>query len=258
MQRIFAISLNTFREAVRDRILYNLIGFALLLIVTAILFGEISIGIQTLILINLGLSAITFFGVAIAIFIGIGLVYKEMDKRTLYSILAKPVRRYEFILGKYAGLGLTLLVNILLMAAGFFAALWYVRGTLQAADGWLLAAIYFIFLQLLLVIALALLFSTFSTPALSAGFTFGLFLVGNFAADLRELGSAVKAPWLDVVMTGIYYLVPNFRNFNVITQVAHGQEVPFQLLLYNTAYAAIYIGLVVGASILIFERRNLQ
>lgn len=258
MQRIFAIALNTFREAVRDRILYNLIGFALLLIVTAVLFGEISIGIQTLILINLGLSAITFFGVAIAIFTGIGLVYKEMDKRTLYTILAKPVRRYEFILGKYAGLGLTLLVNTMLMAAGFFAALWYVRGTLQAEDGWLLAVIYFIFLQFLLVIALALLFSTFSTPALSAGFTFGLFLAGNFAADLRELGSAVKAPWLDVVMTGIYYLVPNFRNFNVITQAAHGQEVPFQLLLYNTAYAAIYIGLVVGASILIFERRNLK
>ena len=187
MQRILAIAFNTFREAVRDRILYNLVAFALLLIVTAILFGEISVGIQTLILINLGLTAVTFFGLVIAIFIGIGLVYKEMDKRTLYALLAKPVRRYEFILGKYAGLGLTLLVNTALMVVGFFAALWYVKGSLQAQDGWLLVALYFIFLQLLLVTALALLFSTFSTPVLSAGFTFGLFLLGSFAADMREL-----------------------------------------------------------------------
>ena len=104
MQRVAAIALNTFREAVRDRVLYNLIVFALLLIATAILFGEISIGVQKLILVNLGLAAITFFGLAIAIFIGIGLVYKEMDKRTLYALLAKPVRRSEFILGKFCGL----------------------------------------------------------------------------------------------------------------------------------------------------------
>src|SRR3970040_2425609 len=117
MQRVAAIALNTFREAVRDRVLYNLIVFALILIGTAILFGEISIGIQSLILVNLGLTAITFFGLAIAIFIGIGLVYKEMDKRTLYALLSKPVRRYEFILGKFGGLALTLLVNTAFMTA---------------------------------------------------------------------------------------------------------------------------------------------
>lgn len=258
MQRILAIAFNTFREAVRDRILYNLVAFALLLITTAILFGEISVGIQTLILINLGLSAVTFFGLVIAIFIGIGLVYKEMDKRTLYALLAKPVRRYEFILGKYAGLGLTLLVNTALMVVGFFAALWYVKGSLQAADGWLLVALYFIFLQLLLVTALALLFSTFSTPVLSAGFTFGLFIVGSFAADMRELSEAVKTPWLEGVMTVIYYLVPNFRNFNVITGVAHGDTVSVALVLANTAYAALYIGLVLWLSVIIFERRDLK
>lgn len=258
MQRIAVIALNTFREAVRDRVLYNLIVFALLLIGTAILFGQISIGVQTLIIVNLGLSAVTFFGLAIAIFIGIGLVSKEMDKRTLYALLSKPVHRYEFILGKFAGLGLTLLVNTLLMAVGFFAALWYVKGTLEAADLSLLVALYFIFLALLLATALALLFSTFSSPVLSAAFTFGLFLAGSFSADLRLLSEVVEAPWLASVMDVIYYTIPNFRNFNIITGVAHGQGVPAELIWQNTAYALLYGGLVVAASALIFERRDLK
>ena len=258
MQRIGAIALNTFREAVRDRVLYNLIAFALLLIGTAILFGEISIGVQDLILVNLGLTAITFFGLAIAIFIGIGLVYKEMDKRTLYALLAKPVRRYEFILGKFCGLALTLLVNTLLMTAGFFLALYYVKRGFDAGDPPLLVAIYFIFLQLLLATALALLFSSFSSPVLSAAFTFGLFIVGSFASDMRELGAAVKAPWLDYLTRVIYYAVPNFRNFNVISSVAHDHPVPIVLVWQNTLYAALYIGLVLAASVLIFQNRNLK
>lgn len=258
MQRVAAIALNTFREAVRDRVLYNLIVFALLLIATAILFGEISIGVQKLILINLGLTAITFFGLAIAIFIGIGLVYKEIDKRTLYALLSKPVRRYEFILGKFGGLALTLLVNTLLMTVGFFLALYYVKHSFDASDPVLLVAIYFIFLQLLLATALALLFSCFSSPVLSAAFTLALFIIGSFAADIRELGEAVKVTWLEFVTTAVYYVVPNFRNFNVITSVAHGHPVPAMLLWGNTVYAGLYIGLVLAAAALIFEKRDLK
>ncbi|MGH9862155.1 MAG: ABC transporter permease [Candidatus Acidiferrales bacterium] len=258
MQRVAAIALNTFREAVRDRVLYNLIVFALLLIGTAILFGEISIGIQTLILINLGLTAITFFGLAIAIFIGIGLVYKEMDKRTLYALLSKPVRRYEFILGKFAGLALTLFVNIALMTVGFLLALYYVKRSFDASDPSLLVAIYFIFLQLLLATSLALLFSCFSSPVLAAALTFGLFIAGSFASDLRELSQALEAPWLAGIMNAVYYAVPNFSNFNVITSVAHGHAVPATLVWGNTAYALLYIGVVLGGSVLIFQNRNLK
>lgn len=258
MQRIGAIALNTFREAIRDRVLYNLIVFALLLMGTAILFGQISIGIQKLILVNLGLAAITFFGLAIAIFIGIGLVYKEMDKRTLYALLSKPVRRYEFILGKFCGLALTLLVNTLLMTVGFFLALYYVKGGFDLGDPPILIGIYFIFLQLLLATALALLFSCFSSPVLSAALTLGLFIVGSFAADLRELADALQAPWLGGIMQAVYYAVPNFSNFNVITSVAHGQPVPGTLLWGNTAYAGLYLSLVLLGCCLIFQNRNLR
>ena len=258
MRKVGAIALNTFREAIRDRVLYNLIVFALLLMGTAILFGEISIGVQELILVNLGLTAMTFFGLAIAIFIGIGLVYKEIDKRTLYAILSKPVRRHQFLLGKFFGLAFTLLVNVLLMSAGFFLALYYIRRHLQASDLNLLAAIYFIFLALLLATALAMFFSTFSSPVLSAAFTLGLFIAGSFSSDLRDLSQALEVPWLSGTMEIIYYAVPNFRNFNIITGAAHGEPVPGSLLWLNSLYAVVYGGLVLVASGLIFQNRDLK
>src|SRR5882757_11469161 len=129
--RITHIASNTFREAVRDRVLYNLIAFALLMVGAAILVGQISIGIERLVVLNLGLSAVSLFGMLIAIFIGIGLVSKEIDKRTLYTVLSRPVRRWEFIAGKFFGLAGTLIVNTFLMAIGVFAALLYVSRHFQ-------------------------------------------------------------------------------------------------------------------------------
>ncbi|MFQ5926341.1 MAG: ABC transporter permease [Terriglobia bacterium] len=257
-ERVRVIALNTFREAVRDRVLYNLILFAFLLLSTAILFGQISVGVQKLIVINLGLAAITFFGLAIAIFIGVGLVYKEIDRRTLYTLLSKPVSRAEFILGKFFGLGLTLWVNTALMTMGFFVALYYVKRTPETGDSYLLVAIYFIFLQLVLATAWALFFSCFSSPILAAVFTAGLFLAGSFSADLREWAEWVEVSWLRLLLVGVYYILPNFRNFNVTTVVAHGQAIPVEVIVYNTGYGLLYAGLVVAASVLIFRNRNLK
>src|SRR5207302_7062422 len=124
--RITYIAANTFREAVSDRVLYNLIAFALLLVGAAILVGQISIDIERLVVINLGLTAVSLFGMLIAIFIGIGLVSKEIEKRTLYTMLSRPVRRWEFIIGKFFGLAGTLVVNTFLMALGGFGGVFYV------------------------------------------------------------------------------------------------------------------------------------
>src|SRR5205807_4080954 len=154
--RLYYIASNTFREAVRDRVLYNLIAFALLLSGAAIFIGQISIEIERLVVVNLGLTAVSLFGVVIAIFIGIGLVSKEIEKRTLYTVLSRPVRRWEFIVGKFFGLAGTLLVNATLMAIGVFGALFYVSHQLQKADAWVLVALYFIILQFLIITALAL------------------------------------------------------------------------------------------------------
>lgn len=255
--RIFHIAANTFREAVRDRVLYNLIAFALLLTGTAILVGQISLQIERLVVINLGLTAVSLFGVVIAIFIGIGLVSKEIEKRTLYTVLSRPVARWEFIAGKFFGLSGTLLVNTLCMAVGVFAALFYVARQLQGSDAWILAALYFIVLELMITTALALFFSSFSSPLLSAVFTFCLFIAGSFAEDLRGFVGLSHGlqHWMAMVAV---YAIPNFSALNVIGQVAHGNAISGQLIFWNTAYTLVYTLAVLSGAILIFEHRNLK
>jgi ABC-type transport system involved in multi-copper enzyme maturation permease subunit len=254
--RLSAITLNTFREAVRDRVLYNLILFVLLLVASAPLFGQISIGLERLILVNVGLSSISLFGVIIAIFVGIGLVSKEIEKKTLYTILSRPVRRWEFIVGKYFGLLMTLVVNTALMTVGFYLALLITAG-LKRTDALLLVAIYFVVLQFMIMVALTLLFSSFSTPIFSAIFAFALFVIGTFAEDLKNFAAMSQgaAKWL---ATGASYLVPNFASLNVIAQAAHDQPVSGSLILFNTLYALLYSAAVTAAAVLIFERRNLK
>ena len=257
MSRLSAISFNTFREAVRDRVLYNLILFVLLLVASAPLFGEISIGLEKIILVNVGLSAISLFGIIIAIFIGIGLVSKEIEKKTLYTILSRPVRRWEFIAGKYLGLLMTLVVNAAFMTLGFYLALIVISRGLGKDDALLLVGIYFIILEFFIVTAITLLFSSFSTPIFAAIFAFALFVIGTFAEDLRNFAalSTGLTKWLATV---VVYLVPNFASLNVISQVAHAQPVSGQLIVFNTLYALLYSAAATAGAVLIFERRNLK
>ncbi len=252
------VALNTFRESVRDRVLYNLIFFALLMIAAAVIVGEISIGIEREVIVNLGLTAISLFGFVMAIFIGVGLVHKEIEKRTLYSLLAKPVRRSEFLVGKYLGLLLTLVVNTALMSAGVFAALLYVNHKFVRGDAHILIAAYFILLQLALATVIALFFSCFSTPMLSTMFTAGIYVVGMFASDIRGLGTLTGSVAVKVVASAIYFLLPNFGNFNIIAAVAHGDAIPKSLIALNTAYAFVYVGAVLLAASAIFSNRNLK
>ena len=255
--RLSAITLNTFREAVRDRVLYNLILFVLLLVASAPLFSQISIGMERLILVNVGLSSISLFGVVIAIFIGIGLVSKEIEKRTLYTILSRPVRRWEFIAGKYSGLLLTLVVNTAFMTVGLYIALFFSADGLKKADTELLTAVYFIILQLMMMIAVTLLFSSFSSPIFSAIFAFAIFVIGTFAEDLRNFAALAHGVtgWLAM---GAAYALPNFASLNVISRVAHEQPVGGHLVLFNTLYALLYSAAVTSGAIVIFERRNLK
>jgi ABC-type transport system involved in multi-copper enzyme maturation permease subunit len=251
------IAANTFREAVRDRVLYNLIFFALLMVGTAPLFGEISIGLERIILVNVGLTAIALFGVMIGVFIGTGLVSKEIEKRTLYTILSRPVQRWQFILGKYAGLSLTLTVNAAFMALGFFVAVFLVAKHFERSDAASLVALYFILLQFLLVTAIALLFSTFSTPLFAAIFSFSLFLIGNFASDLRGFAELTTGA-VGLLARALSYAVPNFGALNIVSMAAHGQSVPASVIGLNTLYVLTYSAAALSAAILIFERRDLK
>jgi len=258
MRRAGAVALNTFREAVRDRVLYNLVFFALLMMAAAVAVGQISIGIEQTVIVSLGLSAISVIGLLISVFIGVALVSKEMDKRTLYALLAKPVRRWEFLLGKFGGLVLTLAVNTAAMAAGLLLVMLYVKHSLDRGDAAVLVAVYFIWLKLALVVALALLFSCFTTPLLAILFTVGLYIVGLYVQELRNLPVEVMTPAMAALTRSLSYLLPNFENFNVMAMAAHGRAVPGALILQNTLYTVIYCTIVLTTAAAVFSRRNLK
>ena len=258
MKRAWVVALNTFREAVRDRVLYNLVFFALAMIAASILVGQVSIGIEEMVIVTLGLSAISVIGLLIAVFIGVGLVSKEMDKRTLYALLAKPVRRWEFLLGKFGGLVLTLTVNTAAMAAGLFVALSLVKQGTEHVEGPVLVAAYFILLKLALVVALALLFSCFTTPLLSILYTAGLYIAGLFVTEMRNFQSETMSRALQSLLRWLSYLLPNFENFDVMAAAAHGRAIPGVLIAQNTGYAALYCAVVLTAAAAIFTRRNLK
>jgi ABC-type transport system involved in multi-copper enzyme maturation permease subunit len=258
MTRVGIVAWNTFREAVRDRVLYNLVFFALLMMAAAILVGQISIDIESNVIVSLGLTAISVIGLLIAVFVGVGLVYKEMDKRTLYALLAKPVRRWEFLLGKFGGLAMTLAVNTAAMTAGLFLALLYVKHSIERSDATILVAVYFILLKLTLIVALALLFSCFTTPLLAILFTAGLYVSGLFATDLRAFHGETMSPVMVAITRGISYLLPNFENFNVMAAAVHGQRVSGVLILQNTAYAVVYCTMSLALAAAVFSRKNLK
>jgi ABC-type transport system involved in multi-copper enzyme maturation permease subunit len=258
MRNVQTVAANTFREAVRDRVLYNLVFFALLMMGAAILVGQISIGIEQDVIVSLGLSAISVIGIFIAVFLGVGLVSREMDKRTLYALLAKPVQRWEFLLGKFFGLVMTLTVNTAAMAAGLYIALWTVKHPLLKSDAFILVAVYLILLKLALIVGLALLFSCFTTPFLAILFTAGIYVAGLFAADLRTIHGVDIDPGTLRLTRGISYLLPNFQNFNVMGAVVHGRDVPASLVWHATLYAVLYIAIVLTGAAAVFSRRNLK
>ena len=223
-RRVVAIARNAFREAVRDRVLYNLVVFVLLLIAGAIFLGELSAGQEAKIIVDLGLSAILLFGVFISIFVGVGLVYKEIERRTLYAILSKPIGRGEFLLGKYLGLCLTLLVNVAIMGAGLSLAIVYVKRGWDPMVVRIWPAILLIYVELMILTGVALLFSAFSSPALSALLTFFVFVIGHFSADLKTLANSLGSGPARWFFAGLYYLLPNLANYNAITTSAHDES----------------------------------
>ncbi len=257
-----------FRESVRDRVLYNLVGFALLVIGASYLIGQLTAGQDVKIMKDLGLAAMSLIGVFIAIFIGIGLVSKEVERRTVYSLIAKPVRRSELVVGKYLGLVLTIAINLAVMAAVWYAVLSYMSWSeteafkrsweAPATDPRMLVAVYLLFVQLMLVIAIALFFSTFSTPMLSAVFTVGLYIAGHFGADLKNFDVAVGDSPVRYLTTAMYYLLPNMAIFDVKNAVVHAQPVPVGYVLTTTAYGIAYIVALVAAGVWIFSKRDFK
>jgi ABC-type transport system involved in multi-copper enzyme maturation permease subunit len=258
LQRILAIARNAFREAVRDRILYNLVIFVLLLTGCAVFLGQLSGGEEAKIIVDMGLTSMLIFGAFIAIFVGVGLVYKEIEKRTVYAIFAKPVGRGEFLVGKYLGLCLTLLVNTVVMGVGVSLALLYVKKGWNPLALSIWPSIFMIYCELIILTAVALLFSSFSSPALSALLTFSILIIGNFSADMKLFAEKLESSTAKIFFTGLYYLLPNLSHFNFITPAGHGDKPPAAMVGGGLLYAVVYSSVLLAAATLIFNRRNFK
>jgi len=247
---------------------YNLVLFAVLLMASSYLLGQLTAGQDVKIIKDLGLAATAIFGLFIAIFIGIGLVSKEVERRSIYALLSKPISRPQLILGKYLGLVLTLAVNIAVMAVALYVVLAYMTYTepALAQSAWdapgidpaLLKAILLIFVELMLITALALFFSTFSTPMLSAALTFGFYVAGHFNADLRNFEQVVDSRAAAWLARGLYHLLPDLSAFDVKTAVVHGLPVPAGYLALTIGYGLLYIAVLLIASTVVFSRRDFK
>lgn len=257
-RRIVAIARNTFREAVRDRVLYNLVLFVLLLSVGAVFLGAASASQDLKIIVDFGLSATLLFGAVIAIFVGVGLVRKEIERRTLFVIFAKPVGRGEFLLGKYLGLCATLAVNVAVMGAGVtLVLLAVVRGSTPLMVV-LWPTVALIYLELTVLTGVALLFSAFSSPIFALFGSLAVFLIGHFTADLKGFAALFDATAARAVLIGLHYALPNLSTFALITPAAHGIAPTPAYLASALAYAVAWDAALLAGAALLFARRDFK
>jgi len=253
LKTVRVIAANTFKEAVRDRILYLLLGFAAAAILLSRVLALLTVGDRVKIIKDVGLASISIFGALMAILIGTGLVYKEIEKRTIFTLISKPLRRHEFLLGKYLGLVLTLAVMLASMGIIFLGLILVQTGALE---GRLLLAILFVFFELILVTAVAILFSCFSTPILSSLFSLGFYLIGHFSWSLDALIKKAHPGLGRTLLRVAAAVLPDLEHFNVRTEVVHNLPLPGSLLLYAAGYGVVYAAFVLTLAILIFRRRD--
>ncbi len=267
MRVIVQLAWHAFRDAARGRVLYVLVPFAALPIGAAWLSGQLTAGQDVKIVKDLGLTAAALCGLFTAVVLGVSLLAGEVERRSVYTLLAKPVRRHEVVLGKYAGLVLALVVNVGVLAIVLYGALAFVAATesAEARGGWeapavdpaLLTACFLILVQLLVVAAAALFFTTFSSPALAAAMTLGLYVGGHFNADLRALEEVVGPGLAASLATGVSFVLPSLAPFNVTAEVVHAQPVPPGYVALTTATGLVYVALFLGGAMLVFSRRDL-
>jgi ABC-type transport system involved in multi-copper enzyme maturation permease subunit len=270
LARIGLVAWHVFKESVRDRVLYAIGGFAVMLVAASIAIGQITAGEDVKIIKDLGLSVIELAGMLMSVFIGVGLVAREIERRSIFSLLAKPLPRWEFVVGKYAGLVLTIGVNVAMMAVALYLMLtyyqWNATAIEQAAwtappvDPRLLLAVLFIAAELALLTAVALFFSTFSSSTLlSIIFTVGILVTGLYSEDLRHFGDIVDvSPAVAALVGMLGFAVPAFSAFDIKATIVHGLPLPVGFVLSTLVYGAIYIAALLAGGVALFSRREFK
>lgn len=252
---VWAIALNTLREAIRNKLLYALLFFAILLIGASVLLSTLSYVETRRIMQDVALASIRIFGAGIAIFVGVGLIHREVDRRTIYTILSKPVSRTGFLLGKYVGLVLTVWMLHAIMSGFFVLTSIFHQAPLDAGHA---AALGLAGIELMLIVAVATLFSSFTTPTLASFFTVGVYFLGHGTRDLRALGEQTSADGAGSLFVALYRVLPDLESFNVTLQATHGLPIPSAEVWWPALYGLVYSAALLGIAAVLFERRDFR
>ena len=253
--KLRALALNTFKEAVRNKVFYLLVVLGVTTALSSQIISMLTLGDRVKVLKDVGLASIDFFCVLIAVFTGINLVHKEIDKKTLYNIISKPISRSSFILGKFLGLALTLLVALVSMAAIFFVFLLLSSG---GFDPGILLYFLLLYLQLLIITSISLVFSSFSTPILASIFTISLYLIGQVTWTFNEFKHKLVKPLEKIIAYIFYYILPNLEKFNIKNEVVMKVKLDNYLILTAILYGLGYTAALLLLTILIFNRKEFQ
>jgi len=253
LSRVWAITLNTFREAIRNRILYAFLFFSLLFIAAATLLSHLTIGEYGKVVKDLGLASITIFGVLIAIFVGIGLVNREIERKTIYTIASKPISRPAIILGKYLGLVLVLVLLLCLMGVAYVITL---SVNTVPIDAGIFLALFMALLELMLITAFSVMYSTFAGPTVATFLSLSTFVIGHLTVDIQTMGAEAEDSTMQTLSAVAYWVLPNLEAFNVRTEVVYNAPIPLEFVAFSAGYGLLYSAIVVGIAAIIFHYRD--
>ena len=256
LARITVVARNVFLEVIRDRILYLAGLFAILMVLAAIMIPQVAAGTENKILLDLGLAAINIFTLVVVIFVGTGLVNKEIEKKTVLVLIAKPVSRFEIILGKHLGLAAVIGV-LMLIQTGIFIILLTLQG-LNFPAGSMLIAIAFMYLEMLLLIAVTIVFGVFTSSLLATLLSFGTYFVGHLSTDLLKLGQLAESDSFQRVVEAMYLVLPDLERLNLKNEAVYGAALLPQpsTLIWNMVYGMLYTTLLLIIAGNIFARRQ--
>jgi len=254
ISRIFAIATNGFREVIRDRILYVIGLFVLILVLASRILPPIAVSADEKIFLDLGIGGISLLGAIVAIFVGTGLINKEIEKKTVLILVPKPITNTEFIVGKHLGLSTVLLVLVAVMTITYFALMAMLGITFPLVS--LLVAIAFILLELALLTAIAMTFGVFTSSILATLLSFGVYIMGHLSRDLLQLGKITENPSIEKITKALFLILPDLERLNLKNEAVYNILPSTGELLSSVVYAILYIVLLLTISILIFSRRQ--
>lgn len=247
--------MNTFREAIRDKVLNSILFFAALMLFVSLAMQELTIGDQDKVVRGVALGGVSLVAALISVFLGVGLVYKEIERKTIYTLASKPMPRWHLLLGKYLGLWVTLAVELLALAAMYTV----IVGLQQGLPGpQIYLSMAMLMVELTLLTAWATLFSTFASPMMASAYTLCIYVIGHFCDDLQLFGEKSDNPAFKAMMLAMYRVLPNLEMFNIRTEAVHGIAVPASELLWSAAYGLGYTTAVLVVAMRVFEKRDFK